>query len=389
MTPRPPVVAIVAGGEVGRFGRWPDTSTVALALPPLHAALADARVGARDVEAVFVGNAFGGLIQGQETMLGQLITAAAGITGVPVHNVKNACSSGADAVHLAWSAVAYGQYDCVLVVGVEKMTHADRARTMTALASASDREPADAQRSVFMDLNAQRARRYMATYGATAAHFAMCAAKNRAHAALNANAAVRERLSVEQILADRIVVDPLTRAMCGGIADGAAALVLVSATFARSRGLTGPAMLASSVVSGDPSGHAPSATARSGRAAFEQAGVDPVAVSLAEVHDPTAPQELLDIEDLGLAQPGGAIRLVEEAATSLGGRLPVNVSGGLVSRGHPVGATGVAQIVEIARQLQGRAGASQVDGARIGLAQMAGGLVGSDSAVSAVHLLSA
>jgi acetyl-CoA acetyltransferase len=143
------------------------------------------------------------------------------------------------------------------------------------------------------------------------------------------------------------------------------------------------------VVSGDPLGlTSQSATARSARAAFEQAGIDPGAVSLAEVHDPTAPQELLDIEDLGLVPRGGAIRLVEEAATSLGGRLPINVSGGLASRGHPVGATGVAQIVEIVRQLQGRSGASQVPDARIGLAQMAGGLLGRDSAVAAVHILS-
>ena len=389
MSNRPPVVTIIAGGEVGHFGRWPDTSAVELALPPLRAALADARIDTSDVQAVFLGNAFGGLIQGQETMLGQFVTAGAGITGVPVHNVKNACSSGADAIHLAWASVAYGQYDCVLVVGVEKMTHVDRARTLSALASASDRAPADPQRSVFMDLNAQRARRYIDEFGATVEHFAMCAAKNRAHAVLNEKAAVREPLSVAQILADRVVVDPLTRSMCGGIADGAAAVVLVSEKFARRRGCAGPAMLASSVVSGDPSGLTlQSATARSARAAFEQAGVDPGALSLAEVHDPTAPQELLDLEDLGLVPPGGAIRLVEEAATSLGGRLPINVSGGLTSRGHPVGATGVAQIVELARQLQGRSGASQVADARIGLAQMAGGLLGRDSAVAAVHILS-
>ena len=303
--------------------------------------------------------------------------------------MKNACSSGADAVHLAWASIAFGQYDCVLVVGVEKMTHDDRTKAIGVLATASDRQPADATRSVFMDLNAQRAHRYMAEHGATATHFAMCAAKNRAHAARNEKAAVRETLTVAQVLADRIVVDPLTRAMCGGIADGAASLVLVSARFAQRRGLTGPSIVASAVVSGDPTGRlGASATARAGRAAFEQAAIDPAAVSLAEVHDPTSPQELLDIEDLGLAPRGGAIRLVEEGATSLGGRLPVNVSGGLTSRGHPVGATGVAQVVEIARQLQGRAGGSQVADARIGLAQMAGGLLGNDSAVAVVHLLS-
>jgi acetyl-CoA acetyltransferase len=326
------------------------------------------------------------MIQGQETMLGELIAASAGLAGTPVHNVKNACSSGADAVHLAWSAVAYGQYDCVLALGVEKMTHDDRARAMTALASAADRAPSDPGRSVFMDLNAERAQRYMRESGATARHFALCAAKNRAHAVLNDNAAVREPITAAAVLADRIVVAPLTRAMCGGIADGAAAVVLASAAWARRRAIAAPRIVASALVSGAQAG-SPSAIARAASAAFAQGGIAPGDVSLAEVHDPTAPQEMLDIEAIGLAAAGGAVGLVDDGATTLGGRLPVNVSGGLTSRGHPVGATGVAQIVELTRQLQGRAGRAQVDGARIALAQMAGGLLGGDSAVAAVHIL--
>jgi acetyl-CoA acetyltransferase len=383
---RPPHGVIVAGAAVTRFGRFPDSTLVGLAVPALRAALAEADAGVPDIEALFVGNAFGGLIQGQETMLGELVAASAGLAGAPVHNVKNACSSGADAVHLAWSAVAYGQYDCVLAVGVEKMTHIERVRAMAALATAADRAPADPGRSVFMDLNAERARRYMDETGATTRHFALCAAKNRAHAAFNDNAAVRAPITVEAVLADRIVVAPLTRAMCGGIADGAAAVVLASADWARRRSLSGPRIVASVVVSGDPAGSR-SAIARAASAAFAQAAVTPCDISLAEVHDPTAPQEMLDIEAIGLAPRGGAVALVADGATSLGGRLPVNVSGGLTSRGHPVGATGVAQIVELARQLQGRAGRAQVDGARIGLAQMAGGLLGADSAVAAVHIL--
>ncbi len=380
---------LVAGSEISRFGRFPDASLVDLAVPTVLAALKDAGIEAADLNAAFVGNAFGGLMQNQETILGQILLASAGICAIPVHNIKNACSSGADAAHLAWASVAYGQYDCVLVLGVEKMTDADRSKAMTALASATDRKPADPGRSVFMDVNAERALRYMQEYGATARHFALCAAKNRAHAMLNDKAALRDPITVDVVLADRVVVAPLTRAMCGGIADGAAAVVLLSPAFARKRGLSGPRILASAVVGGDPEGGlTATATARAAHAAFEQCGIDPSAVSLAEVHDPSAPQELFDIEDIGLCPRGGAIGLLEEQATSLGGRLPVNVSGGLTSRGHPVGATGVAQIAEVARQLQGRAGTSQVDGARIGLAQMAGGLVGRDSAVAAVHILS-
>lgn len=388
MTMKAPVQVLVAGAEVGPFGRFPDRTLADLAAPTIRGALADAGVEARDIEAAFVGNAFSGLMQDQETILGQILLTPSGITAVPIHNVKNACSSGADAVHLAWSAVAYGQYDCVLVVGVEKMTHPDRTRAMAVLASASDRQPTDPHRSVFMDLNAERAHRYMREHGATPRHFALCTVKNRQHALLNDKAAVREAITVEAVLADRPVVEPLTRAMCGGIADGAASVVLISESFARRRGIAGVRVLASAVVSGDPGGQlGANANSRAARAAFAQAGLDVRDVSLAEVHDPTAPQEFFDIEDLGLCERGRAIELLEQGVTALGGRLPVNVSGGLTCRGHPVGATGVAQIAEIAAQLRGRAGKSQVEGARIGVTQMAGGLLGRDSAVSAVHIL--
>ena len=383
---RAPEPVIVASGAVGPFGRFPGTSLADLAEPVLASTLKQAGIRAEDIEQAFVGNAFGGTLQGQESVLAQILLKTAGIEGVPVHTVKNACSSGSDAVHLAWSAIAYGQADCVLALGAEKLTHKDRLATFAALATATDRVPAAEGRSVFMDVNAERTGRYMAAHGATPRHFALCAAKNRAHAALNPRAAVREPIDVEAILADKVVVAPLTRAMCGGIADGAAAVLLVSPAFARSRGLSGPRLAASAVVSGR-SDDGPNATARAGKRAYEQAGLGPSEVSVAEVHDPTAPQEMFDIEDLGLAERGGAIAMVEAGETSLGGRLPVNTSGGLTSRGHPVGATGVAQIVELAEQLTDSAGPRQVDGAKVGLAQMAGGLLGNDSAVATVHIL--
>lgn len=380
---------ILAGGEVSAFGRWAERSLADLTQPVIAAALADARVDTSDIEAAFVGNGFGGLIQGQETILGQLLLAQSGIDGIAVHNVKNACSSGSNAFALACSAVAHGQHDCVLVVGAEKMTHAERGRAIAALASASDRLPSSNERSVFMDVNAQRASKYMQMHGATPTHFALCAVKNRRHAQMNPNAVERAPLSVEQVLADREVLAPLTRAMCGGICDGAAAAVLVSPAFARRHGLAGPTVVASVLLGGRPlrQEYEPSVLARAAAQAYEAAGLGPGDVSLAEVHDPTAPQELLDIEDLSLTPRGEAFRWLERGDTSLGGRLPINVSGGLVSRGHPVGATGVAQIVEVGRQLMGRAGAAQVQGARVGLAQMAGGLLGADSAVATVHIL--
>ena len=389
MSSSSPHPVLIAGGDVGPFGRWVGTALADLTRPVVAGAMREAGIEARDLQAAYVGNGFGGLIQGQETMLGQLLLAACGIDGIPVHNVKNACSSGSNALALAFSAVAFGQYDCVLVVGAEKMTHSERGRAIAALASASDRVPTSPERSVFMDLNAERARRYMREYGAEPRHFALCAVKNRRHAALNPNAAERALLTVESVLADRVVLDPLTRSMCGGICDGAAALVLVSSAWAKRKGVAGPLIAASALVGGRPARGAaePSATARAAALAFESAGIDPRDVSLAEVHDPTAPQELLDIEEIGLCARGDAMHWLDSGDTALGGRLPVNVSGGLASRGHPVGATGVAQVVELGRQLMQRAGPSQVAGARVGLAQMAGGLLGNDSAVATVHLL--
>jgi acetyl-CoA acetyltransferase len=389
MTGVPPHRVIVAGGAMGHFGRRPDEALTEIATPVVREALRTTGLEVRDIQAGFVGNAFAGAICGQESILAQVLLAAAGITGIPVRTIKNACSSGSDAVHLGWSSIAYGQYECVLVLGAEKLTHPDRQRAFAALASATDHPSLDEGRSVFMDVNAARARQYMETYGAQTRHFAAVTVKNRRHGALNARAAERTVLTPEQVLADRVVVAPLTRAMCAGIVDGAACVILTSEAFAARRGLTATSRLVGSTcVSGVPEGDAiGNATRRAARMAYEQTGISPGDVELAEVHDPTAPQELLDIEDLMLCGRGEAIRLVESADTSLGGRIPVNTSGGLTSRGHPVGATGVAQILEIHEQLTGRAGARQLNSPKVGLAQMAGGLLGRDSAVATVHLL--
>jgi acetyl-CoA acetyltransferase len=352
-------------------------------------ALTAAGVQAADVQAAFVGNAFGGAIVDQESILAQVLLQPAGLNGIPMQTVKNACSSGSSAMHLAWSAVAYQQYDCVLVLGAEKLTHAEKRKSFAALATATDHPTVDENRSVFMDVNADRAKRYMSAYGATTRHFAQVAAKNRQHARLNERASVRTPISIDEVLQDRVVVPPLTRAMCGGVVDGAACLILVSPEFAARRVLLhATRVVASSLVSGVNDGAATaSATARAGAAAYAQSGVDPKDIAVAEVHDSTAPQELFDLEDLLFCGRGEAIRLLEEGVTALGGRLPVNTSGGLISRGHPVGATGVAQIVEIHEQLVGRAGARQAGSPKVGLAQMAGGLLGNDSAVATVHVL--
>lgn len=381
-------IPVVAGGMVGPFGRFLEQSLIDIALPVIKGALDAAGIAAADVEAAFVGNAFAGAMTDQESILAQVLLTPAGIVGVPMQTVKNACSSGSNAVHLAWNAIAYGQYDCVLVLGAEKLSHADKRRPFAALGTATDQQSVDENRSVFMDVNAARANRYMERYGATPRHFAQVAAKNRRHASLNDRANLRTPLSVEEVLADRVVVPPLTRAMCGGIVDGAACVVLMSPKLAARRGIAAVThLVGSSLVSGVPDGDAAgNATRRAGAAAYRQCGIDPRDVAIAEVHDATAPQELFDLEDLMLCAPGEAICLLDSGDTALGGRIPVNTSGGLTSRGHPVGATGVAQIVEIHEQLLGRAGPRQAGAPKVGLAQMAGGLLGSDSAVATVHI---
>lgn len=384
-----PQVPLLAGGAIGPFRRFVERSLADIALPVIRDAMHDAGIAAADIQAAFVGNAFGGAIIGQESILAQVLLQSAGLSGIPMQTVKNACSSGSSAVHLGWSAVAYQQYDCVLVLGAEKLTHDDKHKAFAALATATDHRSVAADRSVFMDVNAERATRYMQAYGATPRHFAKVAAKNRRHASLNERASIRTPISVEEVLADRVVVPPLTRAMCGGVVDGAACLILVSPDFAKRRGLSHTTrVVASGLVSGvNGDSEAASATARAGAAAYAQSGVDPKEIAVAEVHDSTAPQELFDLEDLMFCARGDAIRLTDDGATALGGRIPVNTSGGLTSRGHPVGATGVAQMIEIHEQLLGRAGARQAGTPKVGLAQMAGGLLGRDSAVATVHIL--
>jgi acetyl-CoA acetyltransferase len=389
MAKSPVVMPVVAGGAIGKFGRLLELPLTDIARPVVLDALADAGISIADVEAAFLGNAFGGSIIGQESILAQILLTPLGFRNIPMHTVKNACSSGSDAVHLAWSSVASGQYECVLVLGAEKLTHEDRRKAFQALSTATDHPVVDESRSVFTDVNAGRARRYMETYGATARDFAEVAAKNRFHASLNERAASRDLMSAEEVLADRAIVDPLTRAMCSGIVDGAACVILMGEARARRKGIAKPTkVVASAMVSGNPDAdEGGNATHRAAVAAYAQSGMDPRSVDIAEVHDATAPQELLDIEDLMFCGRGEAFRLLRDGATKLGGRIPVNTSGGLISRGHPVGATGVAQVVEIYEQLQGCAGARQSNNPKIGLAQMAGGLLGKDSAAATVHIL--
>ena len=366
------------------FGRFADTSLKALAATAALAALDDAGIVVRDLDAAVCANAYGGLLNGQESIRGETWLRGIGLGGAPVINVENACASGATAVHVACMGVASGQYDTVLVVGAEKMFVGDTSRTLAALANSADTEVMGGIGLQFSAVDAIRVREMMAEEDLDAGALEWVTVKNHSHAVSNPIAQYRKPLTAQQVRDSRMIADPIRLYMCSAISDGAAALVL-----SRRPG-RGRVRVRASVLGSSPwrleADTLPGPTLAADRA-YEMAGVGPAELHLAEVHDAVSPAELMHYRELRLCAPGEVGRLVAEQATTLGGRLPVNTSGGLNSRGHPVGATGVAQLIELTLQLRGEAGARQVPGARMALAHNSGGWIGEDPAVSAVHIL--
>lgn len=378
------------------FGRHPDASLAQLADEAISAALADAELADDAVQMAFVANSMSALITGQVAVVGQVVLSHRGIHGIPVYNIDNACAGSSSALNLATYAIAAGAADVVLVVGVEKLITEDRAVTYRALNGAADLGwlesiGVDAEKeSVFIKhVYADRLRDYRLRASLDDETLARIAVKNRAHAAENAIAQYREPLTIEEVLDARVVVPPITTLMCAPLGDGAAAAVIASPSIARSSARPPVWIRGSAVSMGSPPSTGTRTLPRVAAAAYAQAGIGPADVDVAEVHDATAFGELLAYEDLGFAEPGRGAELVAAGHTTLGGRLPVNPSGGLESRGHPVAATGIAQVVELVAQLRAEAGPRQVDGARIALAETAGGFVGGDTAAMAVHVLMA
>jgi acetyl-CoA acetyltransferase len=286
--------------------------------------------------------------------------------------------------------VASGFADTVLCVGAEKMSHADKRVPLAAIGRATDVEevfgpdgPQPGGRSWFMDLYAENARRYMERSGATREDFAAVTVKTHHHGGLNPRAQYGGEMTVAEVLAAREIVAPLTLPMCSPISDGAAAVVLSAAPGGSRR----VRVAGSALTSGTPGGGSENATVRAARAAYEQAGLGPQDADLVELHDAAASAEVELYESLGLAAPGEGPALARDGATGLGGPLPVNVSGGLLSKGHPIGATGLAQAVEGFEQLRGEAGARQVEGARVALLHNGGGWLEGDNAAICVTIL--
>lgn len=402
-------LAYIRGIGMTPFGRHPEATVPTLAVAAATAALTDSGLDAESIDAVVVGNATQGAMEGQHGIRGQLAVTGLGLRPVPVINVENACCSATTALQVATAYVRAGMAVNVLAIGVEIMTQADlpallaafegswsvadRERTIARLAQWGSRTPVPddavelASRTVFMDIYASFARDHMARFGSTVEQFAAVSAKNHMHSVHNPLAQYQKPFTIDEVLAGRPVVWPLTVPMCSPVSDGAAAAVV-------SRDPADHAVRIKAIQLGhggtwdgrDASDHVSHQTAIR---AFAEAGLDPSDVDVAEVHDATAVGEVQQVEHMMLVPygQGGAAALRGE--TALGGRIPVNTSGGLESRGHPIGATGLAQIHELVTQLRGGAGPRQVDGARVALAENSGGLVNLEEAAVAVTILEA
>ncbi|MDE0654712.1 MAG: thiolase family protein [bacterium] len=376
----------VQGVGTSRFARQPETPPTRLAWQAVTEALADAGVAPAAVEAVYAGTVFGD--PGVTTRTLQHL----GITGVPVVTVENACASGTTAFHEAQVAVSQGRYETVLAFGIETMT-AVFDGPIEPLPS----DPEGAQGFAMPSLYGMAAHRYQHCHGVTPTQMALVAVKNRRHALGNPRAQHAGEFTVEQILESRPISDPLTLLQCCDISDAAAAAVLGPARPAGDAGSTADVTVrASTLASGQAWDHTADLVwgwqlvADTARAAFEQAGIGPEDIDVLEVHDAFTIGEIVTTEALGLCELGGGGDLVASGHTSLGGAQPVNPSGGLLARGHPLGATGLGQIAEIVWQLRGTAEGRQVDSARIGVVEtMGGGTAGIDGNACVVAVLEA
>jgi len=362
------VTAHVWGAGSTDFGRQTERLPAELAWEAVTEALLDADVDR--IDAAFVGTVFGSFGLGQRALVG------AGLAGVPVVTVENACASGSTAMHEAKAAIESGRYEHVLVLGVEHLTSLFKGPIAS---DATDTEQATGL--LFPGIYAMTASRYLYDHHLEPEDLAHVAVKNSAHGALNPRAQRGRALTLEEIMGSRMIASPLTLFQCAGLSDAAAAVVLGP----HRRSPRDVAIRASELGAGGPWDHASphvwghDLVSRTARSAYDAAGVEPADADVVELHDAFTIGEIVTLEALGLAGDGEAPAAVEAGEHSLGGATPVNPSGGLLSRGHPLGATGVAQVVELTTHLRGEAGARQVEGARVGLLEtMGGGAAGVD-----------
>ncbi len=405
----------IAGSGMIKFGKYPEKTVRAMAVEAIELALKDAGLEKKDIQYAYFSNTFWGMFSNQHSIKGEVVLRAMGMGDIPVINVENACAGGSTALHMAYLTVLSGACDVAIAVGSEKITSEDKMKSLSAYASCMDMEnfkthmeevlmlqktfknlviPEEAEnlnkgRSVFMDVYAMGARWHMDRYGSTQRQLAVIAAKNHWHSSMNPLAQYQIPMTPEMVLNDHIVVWPLTRSMCAPVGDGAAACVVVSERFLKRKGFENSVRIRASVLGQgrDRNIDEEDLGKRLGEKAYSVASVSPEDVDVAELHDATSYGELHQSENLGFCKEGEGGIIAERGETKLGGRIPINTSGGLESRGHPIGASGLAQIHELVLQLRGQAGKRQVEGARIGLAQNGGGNIGIEEAVMGITIL--
>ncbi len=378
------MVAIIGTGIIP-FGQHLERSIVAMAIDAAMAALKDAGIPREIIGSCYFANALGAMIFGDST-IGQNMTAAMGLRKIPVVNVENACTSGSTAYYLARNAILAGECDVALVVGSEKMCVPDFG-----LINSGESELDTLLGMVVPAAFALRAKRHMHDYGTTVAQMASVTVKSRAHAALNSNAQFRKKETLQDVLGGPMIADPFTRSQCCPIADGAAALILASDDYAAKykRAITiKSAVLTSGIYDTQADLTHWDTDYDTASLAYEKAGIGVEEIDVVECHDAFTFSEILHYEALGLCPEGQGGEFVAAGHASLGGRTPVNVSGGLLSRGHPIAATGVAQIVELVTQLRNEAGDRQVEGCQTGLAHCMGGDKMGDAKSCTITILS-
>lgn len=411
---------VIAGIGMTGLGKMPGRSVKDLSAEAVRLALSDACAEVGDIEAAWFSNTRQPMLEGQNTIRGQIVLRPLGFESIPISNIENACASGSTALYHAVAHIKAGLCEFALVLGAEKMFFPENRDAMfkafmggtdiyrldeftenmdamaTEMIPESLRGVDTGQRSFFMDSYAAQARLHMQTFGTTQRQIAMAAAKNHWHSTMNPMAQYQHDISTEEVLNARLISWPFTLPMCAPISDGAAAAIICSESGLKKLQARGykkqraVKIAAVNLVSGrnraadDFAQHIGRIAALG---AYEKSGIDPSDVQLAEVHDATAYAEIQQIENLGLCEIGGGGAFTEAGHSRHGGKVPINPSGGLVSKGHPVGATGIMQLHELSTQLRGEAGKRQVAGARIAAAENGGGFYECEEAATVVTLL--
>ncbi|MFX1279578.1 MAG: thiolase family protein [Promethearchaeota archaeon] len=399
-----------------KFGKFLDKSIKNLTREALKSLQEDNNFDLKNIEAAWFSNTGWGMTDFQHSIRGQVALTPNGVDKVPITNVENACASGSTAFNGAWTAIKAGVVDCALAIGTEKVYQEDRSKMMGGFMTYTDVEMtrsmiAQMQKaakeraekteksgekkgekkgghSVFMDFYAAGARAHMKEYGTTQRQLAAIAAKNHNNSTLNPLAQYTFPMTVEQVMEDYEVAYPLTRAMCAPVGDGSAAAILCSEKFLKEHPNDKAILVRASILRSGSWGK-DNVSQRASSAAYKIADLTPKDINVAEVHDATAYGELEQIEQMGFCPLGKGGPFSESGETELGGKIPVNPSGGLLSRGHPLGASGLAQIYELVLQLRGDAGKRQVNNPKFALAENGGGTIGSGPAAMCVHILEA